>query len=76
MSHDVVEIDAATGEVTVRPFTVEESAQRAADVAAEAEAKAAADTIKADRTAARDSAIARFRKLGFTDAEIATLVLP
>lgn len=71
-----VEHDALTGETIIRDLTPDELAQREADrAAADAEEqKKSAD--KAARKAARDSAIARFKNLGFTDAEIDTLVLP
>ena len=73
---DVVIADAATGAVIVRDFTPEEVAQRALDLAAELQAQAEHEQAVAERTAAREAAIARFKSLGFTDEEIAVLVLP
>ena len=70
---DVVEIDAATGEIVERDFTPEEAAQRAKDqAAAEAAAQAAADKEAADK-AARDAAISHAKSLGFTDEMIAVM---
>jgi hypothetical protein len=64
-----VEVDAATGEITERPLTDEEIAQRTADhaayKAAEAEAKAKAE--------ARASALAKLAELGLTEEEVAAL---
>lgn len=76
MAIDVLEIDALTGTVTERDFTPDELAQREADQAAAAQAEAERVAAEQVRDAARASAVARFKKLGFTDAEIATLVLP
>ena len=73
---EVVEIDALIGTVTERDFTPDELAQREVDQAAAVADKQAKDAEKAARKAARDSTIARFKALGFTDAEIDTLVLP
>ena len=70
---DVVEIDAQTGQVTERPFTDGEAAQRAADQAAAAlVAQAAANKAAADAIA-RDAAIAHAKSLGFTDEMIAVM---
>ena len=68
---EVIEIDAATGVVTERDFTVEELAQREADQAAAAAAQALLDSESATRTAARDGLLAR---LGIT-ADEALLLL-
>jgi|GEM_PF-3310328 len=69
-------VNCETGEVTERPLTAEEIAQREADAAAAAAEQAARDQAEADRLAARAAAIARFKALGFTDAEIENIVLP
>lgn len=70
---DVIEIDAATGEVVERDFTAEELAQREADeAAAQAAAEAQADKEAAD-AAARAAAITHAKSLGFTDAMIAVM---
>lgn len=61
--------DAATGEVTERPLTADEIADREASHA-EAQARQAAAEAKAT---ARESALAKLKKLGLTDAEISAL---
>ena len=71
--NDVVEVDAATGQVTERPFTKDELAQRKADeaaAAAAAEQAAAAAAITAQNAA---DAIAHAKSLGFTDAMISAM---
>lgn len=73
---NVVEVDASTGTVTVRDMTPEEVAQRTLDAAADLERAAAAEQAEAERFAAREAAVTRFRSLGFTESEIAVLVLP
>lgn len=70
---DVIEIDAATGEVVERDFTPEEVAQREADQAAvQAAAEAQADR-EAIANLNREAAIAHAKTLGFTDAMIAVM---
>lgn len=71
---DVLIIDALTGEVTERDFTPEELAQREADAAAHAAAAAAREAEVQAKAAKRASAVAKFRKLGLDDEEIAALV--
>lgn len=61
--------DAATGEVTERPLTADEIAEREA-MQAEAEAQQAEVDAKA---AARESALAKLKKLGLTADEVASL---
>ena len=62
--------DAATGEVTERPLTAEEIAEREA-MQAEAEAQKAEAEAKA---AARESALAKIAEVtGLTEAELAAL---
>ena len=61
--------DAATGEVTERPLTSDELAQRELDIA-EAEAQQAEAEAKA---IARESALAKLKALGLTQAEISAL---
>lgn len=68
---DVIEIDAATGVVTERDFTVEELAQREADETAAVAAQALLDSESAARTVAREALLAR---LGIT-ADEALLLL-
>jgi len=62
-------VDAATGEVTERPLTAEEIAEREA-MQAEAEARQAEADAK---VAARESALAKLKALGLSDEEIAAL---
>ena len=62
-------VDAATGEVIERPLTAEEIAEREA-MQAEAEARQAEADAK---VAARESALAKLKALGLSDAEIAAL---
>lgn len=71
-----IEVNCQTGDVTERPLTAEEIAQREADAAAAAAAEAERAAAEEARQAARASAIARFKTLGFSDEEIANLVLP
>jgi DNA-binding NarL/FixJ family response regulator len=61
--------DAATGELTERPLTSDEIAQRALDQA-EAEARQAEADAK---VAARESALAKLAALGLTADEVAAL---
>jgi hypothetical protein len=62
-------LDAATGEVTERPLTANEIAQRELDIA-EAEARQAEAEAKAT---ARKSALAKLAALGLTADEVAAL---
>ena len=61
--------DASTGEVTERPLTADEIADREA-MQTEYEARQAEADAK---VAARESALAKLKKLGLTDAEISAL---
>lgn len=67
-------VDCSTGEVTHRPFTAEEIAQREADAAAFAEQQAALEAEAAAKAAARASAEAKLAKLGLTADEIAAML--
>ncbi len=62
-------VDAATGEVTERPLTADEIAEREV-MQAEAEAQQAEANAK---VAARESALAKLKALGLTQAEISAL---
>lgn len=64
-------VDCATGEVTERPFTAEEIAQREADAAAFAAAQAEAEAAAAAKAAEREALLA---KLGITAEEAALLL--
>ena len=66
-------VDCSTGETTEVELTAEEIAQREADAAAFAEAKAAEDAAKAEAEAAKASAQAKLAALGLTAEEIAAL---
>ena len=68
---DVIEIDAATGEVTERAFTPEELAQREKDAADYAAALAAAEQAAVEREQQRAALLER---LGLTADEFAVLV--
>jgi DNA-binding NarL/FixJ family response regulator len=61
--------DAATGEITERPLTADELAQRNLDIA---EAKAQQAEAQAKATA-RESALAKLAALGLTEEEVAAL---
>jgi hypothetical protein len=75
MTH-AIEVNCETGEVTERPLTAEELAQRevdaAAHAAAEAEREAAAEALAALKTSARNKLVAG---QPLTEEEAATLVL-
>jgi hypothetical protein len=68
-----IEVNCETGEVTERPLTSAELAQREADAAAWAEIKAAEDAAKAATAEAKASAEAKLSALGLTPEEIAAL---
>lgn len=74
MAHDVVEIDALTGEVTERAFTPEELAQREADAAAAAAAEAEREAAVQAKSAKRQSARNKLRALGLDDDEVEALL--
>ena len=68
-----IEVNCTTGEVTERPLTAEEIAQREADrIAAEAR-KAEEDAAKAAAEAAKASAQSKLTALGLTAEEISAL---
>jgi len=69
MSEIVTICDGITGEVTERPLTADEIAEREV-MQAEAEARQAEAEAK---TAARASALAKLAELGLTEEEIAAL---
>lgn len=68
---DVVEINAATGEVVERDFTPEELAQREKDAAESALAAAEAESARAKRDQERAALLDR---LGITEDEAALLL--
>lgn len=68
-----IEVNCETGEVTERPLTAEEIAQREADLAAYEARKAEEDAEKAAVAAAKESAQAKLAALGLSADEIAAL---
>ncbi len=68
-----LEVNCETGEVTERPLTAEEVAQREADTAAAEEARAAREAEAAAIAAAKESANAKLAALGLSADEIAAL---
>lgn len=68
-----IEVNCATGEVTERPFTVEELAQREAEATAYAVAQAAREAAAAAAQAAKESAQSKLAALGLTAEEITAL---
>lgn len=68
-----VEINCETGEVTERPLTAEEIAQREADASAAEVARQAAEAEAAAVAAAKEAAHAKLAALGLTPEEIAAL---
>jgi hypothetical protein len=69
----VVEINCETGEVTERPFTEAELAQREVEIAKFAELKAAEEAEAAATAAAKGAAQQKLLSLGLTAEEIAAL---
>ena len=68
-----VEVNCETGEVTERPLTAEEIAQREADAATEAAERAARTAAAEAQAEAKASATAKLAALGLTTEEIAAL---
>jgi hypothetical protein len=68
-----IEVNCETGEVTERPLTAEEIAQREADLVAYETRKAEEDAEKAAVAAAKESAQAKLAALGLSADEIAAL---
>ncbi len=68
-----IEVNCATGEVTERPFTAEEIAQREADIATAAAQKAEEDAARAAAEAVKASAQSKLAALGLTPEEISAL---
>lgn len=68
-----IEVNCETGEVTERPLTAEEIAQREADAAAFAAEQAAKEAEAAAVAAAKASAQAKLAALGLSADEIAAL---
>ena len=68
-----IEMNCETGEVTERPLTAAEIAQREADAAAWAAEQAAREAAAEAAAAAKASAQAKLAALGLTGEEIAAL---
>ena len=68
-----IEVNCATGEVTERPLTAEEIAQREADAVIYAAQKAAEEAEAQAKATAKASARAKLAALGLTEDEIAAL---
>jgi hypothetical protein len=68
-----IEVNCETGEVTERPLTAEEIAQREADAAAYAIAQAEREAAETAAAEAKASAETKLAALGLTADEIAAL---
>lgn len=68
-----IEVNCTTGEVTERPLTAEELAQRDVDAQAFAAQRAEEDAAKAAEEAAKASAQSKLAALGLTAEEISAL---
>jgi hypothetical protein len=68
-----IEVNCETGEVTERPLTAEEIAQREADAAAAETRRVEEEAAKAAADAAKASAHNKLAALGLTADEIAAL---
>jgi len=68
-----IEVNCTTGEVTERPLTQDEIAQREADAQAAEARRAEEEAAKAAEEAAKASAQAKLAALGLTSEEIAAL---
>jgi hypothetical protein len=69
-----IEVNCATGEVTERPLTAEEIADREAAAAQAAADALAAEEAAAAKAAAKASAEGKLAKLGLTADEVAALL--
>jgi hypothetical protein len=68
-----IQVNCETGEVTERPLTAEELAQREVDAAAHAAAEAEREAEAAATAAAKEAATTKLTALGLTAEEIAAL---
>ena len=68
-----IEVNCATGEVTERPLTEAELAQREADAAAYAAEQAEREAAEEAKAAAKVSAQAKLAALGLSAEEVAAL---
>lgn len=68
-----MEIDAANGDIVIRPMTADEMRQREIDQANVAAEQASAAAQAQASSEAKKAAIAHAKSLGFTDAMIAVM---
>ena len=68
-----IEVDCSTGQVTERPLTGEEIAQREVDAAVAAAEQTAREAEEAAAQATKESAQSKLTALGLTAEEIAAL---
>jgi hypothetical protein len=74
MSDIAIEVNCATGEVTERPLTAEELAEREAQALVAAEEQAQREQELAAQAAAKQSAQDKLLALGLSDQEVAALL--
>jgi Holliday junction resolvasome RuvABC DNA-binding subunit len=74
MSDIAIEVNCATGEVTERPLTEAELAEREAQALQAAEEQAQRDAEEAQKAQDRADAIAALEGLGLTEAQINALI--
>jgi Holliday junction resolvasome RuvABC DNA-binding subunit len=74
MSDIAIEVNCATGEVTERPLTAEELAEREAQALQAAEEQAQREAEEAQKAQDRADAIAALEGLGLTEAQINALI--
>ena len=74
MSDIAIEVNCATGEVTERPLTADELAEREAQALQAAEEQAQREAEEAQKAQDRADAIAALEGLGLTEAQINALI--
>ena len=74
MSDIAIEVNCTTGEVTERPLTAEEIAEREAQALQAAEEQAQREAEEAQKAQDRADAIAALEGLGLTEAQINALI--
>jgi Holliday junction resolvasome RuvABC DNA-binding subunit len=74
MSDIAIEVNCTTGEVTERPLTAEELAEREAQALQAAEEQAQREAEEAQKAQDRADAIAALEGLGLTEAQINALI--
>jgi Holliday junction resolvasome RuvABC DNA-binding subunit len=74
MSDIAIEVNCSTGEVTERPLTEAELAEREAQALQAAEEQAQRDAEEAQKAQDRADAIAALEGLGLTEAQINALI--